>query len=132
MDRETLRTNYRALLRTLYSPRNYYDRVKTFLAQYKEPREKALVTPDVVLAVIRCFFWLGLVREGRRDFWRIFFWTFFHKRESVKNFLGLAILGYHFRKVQDDMLGRSRSAPQPTDNPMRGHHPSTPEAVLAE
>ena len=131
MDRETLRSNYRTLLRALYSPRNYYDRVKNFLARYKEPKEQAPVTGDVLLAVVRCFFWLGLIRKGRTHFWRVFLWTVLHKRESMKNFVGLAILGYRFRKVQEDMLGRTRSKAEPTDNPMQGHHPSAPEPVLA-
>ena len=33
------------------------------------------------------------------------------KRESVQNLLGLAILGYHFRKIHEDLLGRPQTGP---------------------
>jgi radical SAM superfamily enzyme YgiQ (UPF0313 family) len=107
IDRETLITNYRALIESLYQPRNYYNRVKNFLAEYREPKVKPLITRDDLFAVMRCFFWLGLVRTGRFDFWRVFLWTFLHKRDSVQNFLGLAVVGYHFRKVRDELLARA-------------------------
>ena len=108
MERETLRSGYRALVRSLYQPKNYYERVRNFLAHYKEPKEQPPFTKEVFLAVVRCFFWLGLIRKGRFHFWRIFFWTCLHKRESVQNFLGLAILGYHFTKIHENMLSRSQ------------------------
>ena len=107
MDRETLRSNYRALVKALYGPKNYYDRVKIFLAEYKEPKEKPPLTADAVLAVVRCFFWLGLIRKGRKDFWRVFCWLCLHKHESLQNFLGLAILGYHFRRVAKSLKAPS-------------------------
>jgi len=112
MDRETLRSGYRELVRSLYQPKNYYDRVRNLLAEYKEPKEKPPFTWNIFIAVMRCFFWLGLVRNGRQHFWRIFFWTLLNKRESVQNFLGLAIVGYHFTKIHEDMLSRSRLGPR--------------------
>ena len=101
MDPLLLKNRYRALVSALYEPRNYYARVRRFLAEYKEPNDKPLVTKEVVLAVLRCFFWLGLVRKGRTDFWRGLLWACIHKRDSVQNFLGLAILGYHFKKIHE-------------------------------
>ena len=108
---ETLRNNYRALVKALYQPENYYNRIRNLLAELKEPEEKPPLTPDVLLAVLRCFVWLGLVRKGRGHFWRVFLWTCFRKPESVQNFLGLAILGCHFRRVHEDLL--DRPAPNP-------------------
>jgi hypothetical protein len=115
MDRDTLRRRYRQLVRTLYEPDTYYRRVRNFLAEYKEPKEQPPPTLAALLAVGRCLFWLGCIRRGRGPFWRTLLWTVFRKRESVQNFLGLAIVGYHFRKLCDDLLrephtGRSSSA----------------------
>jgi len=111
MDRDTLRSNYRALVKALYEPKNYYNRVRNLLVQLKEPKEKPPLTKEVLLAVLRCFFWLGLIRKGREHFWRVFLWACFHKRESLQNFLGLAILGYHFCKIHEDLLGRPQAGP---------------------
>jgi radical SAM superfamily enzyme YgiQ (UPF0313 family) len=132
MDRETLRTNYRALVKALYEPKNYYDRVRNLLAQFKEPIEKPLLTKDIVLAVLRCFFWLGLIRGGRSHFWRIFWWVCLHKRDSIHNFLGLAILGYHFRKIHEDLLERSQAGSQPRGRLTREPQPVGPAMALTK
>jgi radical SAM superfamily enzyme YgiQ (UPF0313 family) len=113
MDRETLRSSYRALVAALYESKNYYNRVQNLLVQLKEPKEKPPMTKDVALAVLRCFFWLGFIRKGRTHFWRVFFWTCFRKPRSVSNFLGLAILGYHFRRIHEE----PRDARQPGSKP---------------
>ena len=112
MDRDTLRNSYRALVKALYEPRNYYNRVRNLLMHLKAPKEKPPVTPDILLAVMRCFFWLGLMRNGRAHFWRVFLWTCFRKPGSVQDFLGLAIMGYHFRRVHDDLLGQPLREPR--------------------
>jgi radical SAM superfamily enzyme YgiQ (UPF0313 family) len=105
MDGEVLRRNYRDLVWALYEPRNYYNRIKNLLAYYKEPGQKPALTRETVIGAARCFFWLGLVRRGRFHFWRVLLWTCLFKRESVQNFLGLAILGYHFRRLYEGVAG---------------------------
>jgi radical SAM superfamily enzyme YgiQ (UPF0313 family) len=127
MDRETLRNGYRALVRSLYQPKNYYERVRNFLSQYKEPKENAPFTKEVFLAVVRCFFWLGMIRKSRLHFWRIFLWTCCHKRKSLQNFLGLAIVGYHFTRIHEDMLSRPQPGPRPGGDTV----PATPALETA-
>jgi radical SAM superfamily enzyme YgiQ (UPF0313 family) len=104
MDREELRTNYRALVRALYTPKNYYERVRNLLVNLKPPAEKPPFTSELVLAILRCFFWLGLIRKGRGHFWRVFLWTCFRRPGSLSVFLELAIIGYHFYRVHEDFL----------------------------
>jgi Domain of unknown function (DUF4070) len=102
--------------------------VRNLLVQLKEPKEKPPFTREALVAVLRCFFWLGLVRKGRTHFRRVFLWTCLHKRESVQNFLGLAMLGYHFFKIHE-ALG---TAPQP--KPHAGGTPASlppPQPQLA-
>lgn len=116
MDRDILRTNYRSLVRTLYNPKNYYDRVQTLLIHLKEPKERPLLSFDIFLAVLRCFFWLGIVRRGRYHFWRVLLWTCLKKRESFQNYIGLAILGYHFRKIHEDLFGDANATRRAQDS----------------
>jgi hypothetical protein len=132
MDRDRLRSGYRALVKALYEPKNYYQRVKNFLAEYKEPQQKAPVTKEVLITVARCFFWLGLVRKGRVDFWRVFLWTCCRKPESAQNFLGLAILGYHFRRVHEELLERPTSAGDSADDSAREVRPQVETAAVAQ
>lgn len=107
MDGALLRREYRALLKALYEPANYYDRVRTLLMEYKEPKVPLPLTLEGLLAAVRGLFWLGLVREGRTHFWRGLIWTGRHKPQSLQTFLGLAILGYHFRTVIREASARS-------------------------
>lgn len=125
MDRDTLRTSYRALVQALYEPKNYYDRVKDLLTHLKAPKRKSPLTLEAVLAVLRCFFWLGLVRRCRFHFWRVFLWTCLHKGESMQSYLLLATAGYHFDRVSE-ALGAVRPsepgaggmpAPRPSPQP---------------
>jgi radical SAM superfamily enzyme YgiQ (UPF0313 family) len=102
MDRDTLRTNYRALVKALYEPKNYYDRIKNLLTQLKAPPERASLTLEAVRGILRCFFWLGLVRPCRFHFWRVFLWTCLHNRKSMQSFLLLAMAGYHFSRVLEE------------------------------
>jgi radical SAM superfamily enzyme YgiQ (UPF0313 family) len=132
MDRETLRTNYRALVKALYEPRNYYNRIRILLAEYKEPKEQPLLTRETVLGVLRCFFWLGLIRRGRSHFWRVFLWTCLHKRQSVQSFLGLAILGYHFRRVHEEMGTARRPGAQLTGHPASASQPVGAAVTVTE
>ena len=99
MDRDVLRSNFRALVHDLYEPCNYYNRVRRFLQFYKEPRQKPPLNKAVIVAVLRCLVRLGGLDSGRSHFWRILLWTCWHKPQSIQNFIGLAILGHHFRQV---------------------------------
>ena len=139
MDREFLRNNYRSLVRSLYEPRHYYDRVRNFLANYKEPKEGPPLSLEGLLGLIRCLFWLGLVRQGRGHFWRVLLWTLRHKRQSVQNFLGLAILGYHFRRVYEDLLaarkglgGGEMLGPRPVEKQPIANVKSTAQSTVCQ
>jgi radical SAM superfamily enzyme YgiQ (UPF0313 family) len=129
MDRDTLRTNYRALVQALYEPKNYYDRLKILLTHLKAPIEKPPLTPRTLLAVLRCFFWLGLVRPCRFHFWRVLLWTCLYRRKLIGNCVGLALAGYHFGKVSEALCARPAepsAGATPTPRP-----PPQPQLVSA-
>jgi radical SAM superfamily enzyme YgiQ (UPF0313 family) len=132
MDRDFLRGKYRELVASLYSSKNYYNRVRNLLREYREPKEKPPLSKDGLLGVLRGFFWLGLVRSGRLDFWRVFLWVCFRKPESVQNFLGLAILGYHFRRIHEEMLAKSRQPKQATPESISTSESPQPAPVLGK
>jgi hypothetical protein len=130
MDRDTLRTNYRALVRALYEPKNYYDRVKDLLTHLKAPKEKAPLTLGAALLPgLRCFFWLGLVRRYRFHFWRVFLWTCLHRRQSVEYYLRLALVGYDFRRISDALDASPSTAPAGAT--MAPQRPPQPQPVSA-
>ena len=100
MNLETLINGYHNILHTIYSPKQYYDRVKTFLKEYHPPkRMKPRIDTSQISALFRLTWILGFQEKGRRYFWRLFVSTLFKYPRSLPLSLNLAGYGYHFRKI---------------------------------
>jgi len=99
MGLETLREGYRQMLRHIYSPEHYYQRVKTFLREYKAPKIKAQLRAEGVLILFRSILHLGLIGKERVHYWKLLFWTRFRRPELFPLAITLAIYGHHFRKI---------------------------------
>ena len=101
MDRETLLNGYRHILTTIYSPREYYNRIKVFLREYKPPRRKRVSQFQVwhALALLRTIWFLGVRDRARLYYWRLFVSTLLRRPRSFPLSIALAVYGFHFRKV---------------------------------
>ncbi len=99
MDYDTLIKGYKTVIRTVYSPAAYYQRVKKFLKEYKPLQSKALRLRTRHLgAVVKSVMFLGIVGKERLHYWRLVFWTLFRRPRLVPLALTYAIYGFHFRK----------------------------------
>ncbi len=100
MEPEILREGYRTLMKGIYSPKAYYERVRTYLREYN-PRAQVqhVLTWQYVLAFFRSTFRLGIVGEERREYWKLLGWTIFRKPKLFPDAITLAIYGYHFRRI---------------------------------
>jgi radical SAM superfamily enzyme YgiQ (UPF0313 family) len=99
MSAERLREGYRKILERIYSPKNYYERVRTFLREYQAPKAQERVRLESVLAFLRSVLRLGILEKGRLGYWRLLAWTRFRRPELFPLAVTLAISGYHCRKV---------------------------------
>jgi radical SAM superfamily enzyme YgiQ (UPF0313 family) len=99
MNLDTLRDGYKNILRHIYSPEFYYQRVKTFLREYKSPQIKAPLDFQHVLAFFRSVYQLGIVGKERGHYWKLLLWTLFRRPRLFPLAVTLAVYGYHFRKV---------------------------------
>ncbi|MCG8341325.1 MAG: B12-binding domain-containing radical SAM protein [Chlorobiales bacterium] len=99
MDIETLRQGYRDMMDYLYSPKNYYSRIKTLLIEYKPPKSKSRFRPGQMMAFFRSMVMLGVVGKERFQYWKMLIWTLFRQHESLSLAVTLFIYGHHFRKV---------------------------------
>lgn len=95
----TLREGYRKVLDQIYSPRLYYERVKTFLREYEPPMIKVHFEFEYILAFLRSIYQLGIKGVERVHYWRLFFWTLFRRPRLFPLAITLAIYGFHFRQV---------------------------------
>ncbi len=96
---EVLRQGYRNILDHIYSPKHYYDRVKTFLKEYKPPEIGVYLDREYILAFFRSIYQLGIKGAERFHYWRLVLWTLLRRPRLFPLAITLAIYGYHFRTV---------------------------------
>jgi len=102
MDYDLLINGYRKILSTLYSPKQYYKRVRTFLREYIPPGKKKKAfrfRPNYFGAFFRSIVILGVVGKERFQYWRLLLWTVISRPRLLPQAVTLSIYGYHFRKI---------------------------------
>jgi radical SAM superfamily enzyme YgiQ (UPF0313 family) len=106
MDYDLLISGYKKVLSTLYSPRHYYERVRTFLREYIPPRKKLFhFRFNYIAAFIRSIIVLGIIGKERFHYWRLLLWTVIRCPRLLPQAVTLSIYGFHFRKVFEKRLG---------------------------
>ncbi|GAP11906.1 Fe-S oxidoreductase [Bellilinea caldifistulae] len=99
MGLDTLRAGYRQLIGELYSPKAFYERVRTFLENYNPPRLNVAIHWEEVYAFFASMWRLGVLGKERKEYWRLFFWTLWKYPRKFALAITFAIYGYHFRQV---------------------------------
>ena len=99
MNIDVLHKGYETVINTLYAPKNYYARVKTFLKEFKPPRLRAPIDFQYLLALPRSILHLGILDKERIYYWKLFFWTLFRKPRLFPMAITFSIYGYHFRQI---------------------------------
>jgi radical SAM superfamily enzyme YgiQ (UPF0313 family) len=100
MGRETLARGYKHVIDTIYAPRQYYERIKTFLKEYRAiNRGKTKVSVRNLIALVRSTWVLGVKEKGRTHYWRLVAWILLKKPKTFPLFMTLAVEGFHFREV---------------------------------
>ena len=100
MNLETLMNGYRRIINTIYAPKQYYERIKEFLKEYK-PLQRKRFRPQFghFIAFARSLWVLGIKEKGKMYFWRLLAWTLTRCPRSFPLSVTLAIYGFHLRKV---------------------------------
>lgn len=102
MNMNTLVAGYSKVVRTIYSPKQYYERVILFLREYHPARRKmSRVRNEDIAALIKSLFILGIKEAGRQHFWKLIAWTLARRPRSFQLSITLAIYGFHFRKIAE-------------------------------
>jgi radical SAM superfamily enzyme YgiQ (UPF0313 family) len=102
MGRETLASGYRHVVDTIYAPRPYYERIKTFLGEYRPGNKwKFKISFLHLIALIRATWALGVKEKGRIHYWKLIAWTLLKKPKTFPLSMALAVQGLHFRKVAE-------------------------------
>lgn len=104
MNAAALREGYQRILRQIYSPGPYYQRVRTFLREYRRPKIAAPLSWRHLLALAHSSVRLGVIGRERCQYWRLLVWTLCHRPGLLQLAVTLAIYGHHFRKCSASAL----------------------------
>jgi radical SAM superfamily enzyme YgiQ (UPF0313 family) len=111
MSTEALVDGYRSILRTIYSPKHYYARVRKFLTEYRPAPVKGFRLRyshlrAALVSVVR----LGVIGRERFQYWKLLFWSLFRRPRLLPQAITLSIYGHHFRRVFIQHEKRLRNA----------------------
>ena len=101
---DVLINGYKQVLREIYAPKQYYERIHTFLKEYR-PNEKIRRGFKLPLSKLRALFevtiFLGIKDRARFHYWKMVFATLRKYPRYIGIALPLAAQGFHFRKVYE-------------------------------
>lgn len=103
MDPSRLIAGYQSIMQTIYSPREYYQRVRDSLKRtpHSAGDAKNYDLIQSITAFARIALKLGVLDRERKEFWRFFVHALAKHRDRFAESLRLAAMGYHFRKLSD-------------------------------
>src|SRR5918996_3052875 len=100
IDPSRLIENYKSVLRTIYSPGEYYQRALECLKRLPAATEPQWRHPIRDLtSLVRVILTLGVRDRERSEFWRYIGHVAAFNRDTFARAVTLAAMGYHFRKL---------------------------------
>ncbi|HLP03664.1 MAG TPA: B12-binding domain-containing radical SAM protein [Opitutaceae bacterium] len=100
MDLAELRAGYRRLMESIYAPRPYYRRVRTFLREFRPPRISLVPRPRLWWTFLHSSIRLGVIGRERFQYWQLLAWTCVRRPAAFPLAVTLAIYGHHFRRCR--------------------------------
>jgi len=100
MDPDILIDGYGKVLSDIYSPKFFFERIRTFLTEY---RPKKVKQPKVRFYHIRglasSLWFLGVIGSGRHYYWNLILWSLFRRPGLLPYAFGLPLGLLHFRTL---------------------------------
>ncbi len=103
LDRSTITDGYRRLIKDLYTPRNYYRRILTFLREYRPAGPRTRLRFSDVRIFFRSAWLLGVEKPGRWEYCKFVLRSLIFHRRAFTEAIDLAIRGHHFRTVSANL-----------------------------
>jgi len=101
---DRLLDGYQSIMKHIYSPKNYYRRVRTLLKELKAPEINQPLDIQRFLSIFRSAFRLGVLGKERFHYWTLILWTLIRKPRLISLAITLSIYGYHYRKICEQYI----------------------------
>jgi radical SAM superfamily enzyme YgiQ (UPF0313 family) len=102
MPAQRLLDGYRSILKRIYAPDAYYERVRRFLDRY-HPTSRVRRPFSEYLAFCRSLVKQGMLGNARASYWKFLFAAATRHRHAFGAAVTLAIMGYHFYTVTEEV-----------------------------
>lgn len=100
MNYRDLIAGYSRIVKTIYAQKEYYNRLKHFLSNYKHPFwNKNKIQLKEVRAFIMLIWLLGFIEKGKKYFWKLLALSLFKHPNKFPLAMTMAVYGYHYRRV---------------------------------
>ena len=100
MNYDQLVLGYKKVIKTIYSQKEFYERVKTFLKEYQLPSKSSIsVHIHDLIAFLKSLWILGIRENGKRYYWKLLLFIIFRYPKKFPVAIRMAIYGFHFRRV---------------------------------
>lgn len=100
MNQHELLDGYTKILENIYNTKPYYQRIRQFLKNYKQPKKKPKnIEFSYLMGFLKSIFIMGIANRGRREYWKLFIWTLLRRPGSFIDAITFAVFGYHFRII---------------------------------
>ncbi|RPH31594.1 MAG: DUF4070 domain-containing protein [Bacteroidales bacterium] len=100
MDMDELMEGYKSIIHSIYSSRPYYKRARMFLLNHQQhhKRQKKFEL-SLISGFIKSVIVVGIIKRGRREYWKFIAWTLFRRPDLFVNAATLTVFGYHYRTI---------------------------------
>jgi radical SAM superfamily enzyme YgiQ (UPF0313 family) len=107
MNIDILIEGYKNLLKSIYSHKNYYKRIRTFFKEYKNNNKiKTRIRFNEIYAIFKSIIFLGILGKTRFQYWKLIISTMFKKPQHLSQTMTFVITGFHFQKILSRNLKR--------------------------
>jgi radical SAM superfamily enzyme YgiQ (UPF0313 family) len=105
MGLENLMAGYHRLLREIYAPDAYYNRVRELLRELRPTPLKLPVRKEHLMAMAASALRIGIIARERWEYWKLLGWTIWNRPRSFGTAVALSISGYHLRRFCEEATG---------------------------
>jgi len=102
MEIKTLFSGYKRIFETIYNPRDYNERIKIFIREFKPPKRKVLrikIQKFHLRALFGSMWYLGIKNSGRKYFWLLLLWVSVKYPGLIPYAIGYSLMGTHLRSL---------------------------------
>ncbi len=100
MKYDHLIAGYDKIIQSIYSPKEYYSRIRKFLKEYKLPEwQNVHITFNEMKAFIKIIWKIGIRDKGKKDFWQLLIHSLLRYPKKFSLAMTFVVYGYHFRRI---------------------------------